>query len=154
MTNTPKIETGGDIDLSIPWFLDATNPVNVERRKKLKKELEAARPAPAKAFKQVRPAKSVQTDLTVPKAKPSPTARPAPAKVTKDKQADTRIIRVLVSEFGHKTGSQAETKSNGFRDGMTVAEYMADSLGLKGKWHKSHISHCVSKGFIKLEDKE
>ena len=80
---------------------------------------------------------------------------PAPkpvAKPTKGKLSGDAVIRVLVTEFGHKAGSKAEAKSAALKDGMTVAEYMAIDLGYAGKWHSSHISHCIGKNFIKMEE--
>lgn len=94
-------------------------------------------------------------------AKPTPqveTVKPKAAKVKsapkarKPKGEDKRVIRVLTTDFGHKPGSKAETKSKALQDGMTVAEYMANNLGIPGNWHMGHINHCLGKGFIKLDD--
>jgi len=145
-----------DVDpFEIPWFLDAKNPENIARRAELAKILTAKMATKAAPKRASRPAKSV---ATMPKAeqvitKPHMTiAVPAPAcKPKNSKLNGDMIIRVLVKEFGHKAGSKAEIKSAALKDGMTVAEYMANDLGISGKWHSSHLSHCVSKNFIKLE---
>lgn len=153
--------------LEIPWFLDAKNPVNIAIREKTAGQLafETKRRNPTFQHK---PAKSVQTDPTAKPDSKTNIAKKA-AKQTgvevvniplqpggtadfKGSPTTSQIIRVLTMDFGHKAGSKAETKSNGFRDGMTVDEYMSNDLGISGKWHKSHIKHCVDKGFIKLED--
>jgi hypothetical protein len=78
-------------------------------------------------------------------------SKPKKPKTTQGDALASAVIRVLTTDFGHRPGSKAEIKSNGFRDGMTVAEYMANDLGIKGKWHMSHINHCLGKNFIKLE---
>ncbi len=150
--------------LIIPWFLDAKNPENVKRRLARAKLLVNKTPKKVTPKRVSKPAKSVATMPTAEaeqpapkpaKAKPAKATPPAPKAAsmpTKGKLNGDAIIRVLVTEFGHKAGSKAETKSAALKDGMTVAEYMALDLGFAGKWHSSHISHCVGKKFIKLED--
>ena len=148
--------------LESPWYLNPRNPEVKARRDERTRifHAELAAKAAPKRFS-FKPAKSVSTmpkpeqDITKPvkvidvlKATPKPS--PAPRK---GKLNGSAIIRVLVSEFGHKAGSKAETKSGALKDGMTVAEYMANDLGFAGKWHGSHIAHCISKSFIKLEDR-
>lgn len=143
--------------LDIPWFLDAKNPINIARQK-----ANAHQPELKDGFvtrRTTAPVKDVvaeQTAPVTPTVKPVATViNPTPVIAPKPKKAKlsgSEIIRVLVKEFGHKPGSKAEIKSAGLRDGMTVAEYMSDNLGIAGKWHTSHISHCVGKAFIKLEN--
>ncbi len=142
--------------LAIPWCLNVNNPVNIAAREARRTARPQKKVEPAGELKHMlRPAKSV---TTMPAASnpdtPAPVATPRPAavKTRSSKVNGAAIIRVLVTEFGHKVGSKAEKKSAGLRDGMTVAEYMADDLGIAGKWHGSHISHCLGKNFIKLED--
>lgn len=75
-----------------------------------------------------------------------------PEKAKKVKAAtDGPVIRVLVDKFPHKEGSKAEIKSGGFKDGMTVAEYKKNDLGMKSGWQTSHLKFCVEKGFVKIE---
>ncbi len=141
--------------LAIPWCLNVNNPAAIAARE-ARQTVKLQKVEPAGELKHVlRPAKSVATmpaasepDTPAPVATP----RPAAAKTRSSKVNGAAIIRVLVTDFGHKVGSKAEKKSAGLRDGMTVAEYMANDLGYAGKWHGSHISHCLGKGFIKLED--
>jgi len=141
--------------MDIPWMLDAKNPVNIAARE-ARRTARPQRVEPAGELKHMlRPAKSVTTMPTASKPDtPAPVAMPRPAavKTRSSKVNGKAVIRVLVTEFGHKVGTKAEKKSAGLRDGMTVAEYMANDLGIAGKWHGSHISHCLGKGFIKLED--
>lgn len=145
--------------LTIPWFLNAKNPDNIKRRAD-RAEAHAIKPSTKSPPKRVaKPAKSV---ATMPKAeqvvtKPEkvidvPAPAPKPTTTKKGKLNGDAIIRVLVTEFGHKAGSKAEAKSAAMEDGMTVAEYMAIDLGYAGKWHSSHLSHCIGKNFIRLEE--
>ena len=143
-----------DIDLSIPWCLDVRNPKVAAQRAKAAEEFKQEKRAASKPKASFAPAKSVATDPTAkeePKVVKETKAPATKAKAAKANEADDLIIRVLVDDFGHKPGSKAETKSAAFKNGMTVADYMADDLGFAGNWHKSHIKHCVDKGFIKLE---
>lgn len=150
-----------DNSLMPSWFLNTKNPDNIKRRAERAKLYAAAAPTKATPARVSKPAKSVATMPAAEAEQPAPKpAKTKPAKVTPSKPAATpktgklngsAIIRVLVTEFGHKAGSKAEAKSSALKDGMTVAEYMADDLGISGKWHSSHISHCVGKKFIKLE---
>lgn len=157
MTEATKPETTEDDPLALPWFLDAKNPENIARRAERAKH-RLVRPAKAPPKRVAKPAKSVatmpvsdkQTDTKPDKVINVPAPKPAPAP-KKGKLSADAIIRVLVTEFGHKAGSKAETKSAALKDGMTVAEYMAVDLGYAGKWHTSHLTHCLGKNFIKLE---
>ena len=156
-----------ELDLTVPEFLSVKNPTNIAIRARQKEQIRPV--APKAKFGSVTPAKSVATDPTRPrpsmpakagKSRPSPPETNTPMAKTAGAGKPSRssrinpasVIRVLATEFGHKPGSKAETKSNAFRDGMTVEEYMADDLGFAGKWHSGHIKHCLDKGFIKLED--
>lgn len=61
------------------------------------------------------------------------------------------VIRVLNEDFGHKPGSLAATKSSGFKDGMTVAEYKKLDLGIGKGWQSGHLKNMVRRGFLKIE---
>lgn len=64
---------------------------------------------------------------------------------------DGPIIRVLNKDFGHKPGSLAATKSSGFTDGMTVAEFKTIDLGIGKGWQSGHLKNMVRRGFLKIE---
>jgi len=154
-----------NVDLfEIPWELDVKNPVNIGRRRQLREQLEnerrqiEAKLSTRKPLIMRKPAKSVRTQPNAETAPSKPKVKAvskpvAPKGPRASKYDDTAIIRVLVTDFGHKPGSQAVAKSAALVDGMTVAEYKSDGLGFNGKWHTSHISHCLGKGFIRLESK-
>lgn len=142
--------------LESPWYLNPRNPVVKARRDERIRifQAELTTKAAPKRFS-FKPAKSVATMPTATQAVTKPTkviAVPQTAPKPEGKLNGSAIIRVLVTEFGHKAGSKAEAKSAALKDGMTVAEYMATDLGFTGKWHSSHLSHCIGKKFIKLED--
>ncbi len=61
------------------------------------------------------------------------------------------VIRVVNDDFGHKPGTLAATKSSGFKDGMTVAEYKAIDLGIGKGWQSGHLKNMVRRGFVKIE---
>ncbi len=67
------------------------------------------------------------------------------------KTVDGPVIRVLNKDFGHKPGSLAATKSSGFKDGMTVAEYKTIDLGIGKGWQSGHLKNMVRRGFVKIE---
>ena len=143
-------------EMEIPKFLDLSNPANVKARDLAREAYKAARMHAirnaAKAPKvKTNPPKSVVTQPAPQKPVSKPAVKVAAKAKKSGKYGADAVIRVLVKEFGHKVGSKAEAKSAALVDGMTVAEYTANNLGFESKWHASHISHCVGKGFIKLE---
>lgn len=143
-------------EMEIPKFLDLSIPANVKARELAREVYKAARMhairnAARKPVVQTKPAKSVVTAPRADKPVSKPAVKAAAPAKKSGKHGTDAVIRVLVDTFGHKAGSKAEAKSAALVDGMTVAEYTANDLGFAGKWHASHISHCVGKGFIKLE---
>lgn len=143
-------------EMEIPKFLDLSNPANVKARELARDAYTAARMhairnAARPPVVKTNPPKSVVTAPAPAKPVSKPAVKPAATAKKSGKYGAGAVIRVLVKEFGHKVGSKAEAKSAALVDGMTVAEYTAIDLGFAGKWHASHISHCVGKNFIKLE---
>ena len=63
-----------------------------------------------------------------------------------------RVLECKTAKYPHRPGTQGETKSNAFRDGMTVAEYRSNDLGIKGYWHTAHLRWCVREGVIRIEE--
>ncbi len=102
------------------------------------------KPAPKpKAVEKVEKTKAPVKEVKV-KAVPK---KPLKAKKT----AEGPVIRVLNADFGHKPGSLAATKSSGFKDGMTVAEYKSIDLGIGKGWQSGHLKNMVRRGFLKIE---
>lgn len=67
------------------------------------------------------------------------------------KTSEGPVIRVINSDFGHKAGSLAATKSSGFKDGMTVAEYKTIDLGIGKGWQSGHLKNMVRRGFVEIK---
>lgn len=132
--------------LSIPWFLDAKNPDNIRRRE----EHRARYVDPWSNFSRN---KTVATKRSSIPAKEGTEVEAAATPVTntiRSKPGASQVIRII-AELKHKAGSKAEAKSAGIRDGMTVAEYKANSLGFTGNWQTSYLKYLVDKKLIKLE---
>ncbi len=143
-------------EMELPRFLDLSLPENLKVREDARKVYQAARMhaisnAARKQLTPTNPPKSVVTAPRSDKPVSKPAVKPAATAKKPGKYSDDAVIRVLVKEFGHKAGTQAEVKSGGLVDGMTIADYKSKDLGLQGKWHNSHLRYCLDKGFIKVE---
>lgn len=77
---------------------------------------------------------------------------PKVKKPLKARSTEGPVIRVINSDFGHKPGSLAATKSSGFTDGMTVAEFKSIDLGIGKGWQSGHLKNMVRRGFLKIEE--
>lgn len=160
--NPKMTKKSRDEILALPSFLDRSNPDTIAvvekgrvaylaERKEAAEKLAIERAKVRRLSTARKKAATVKTKVTKvikPVAKPT-----TPVKAAKGKMSPDAVLTVLVRNFPHRAGSQAETKSALLVTGMTVAEYQAAGagLGLKGNWHLAHIKYCVNYNFISVE---